>query len=150
MCRLPTRPLGRHYESTTQAHTSTLETKQVGVHTIESRNCAATSDQSVITLKYLPRREQVCQHYHTQIRWAQSISSLNAWTPVYVCCAWGVSGIRRPDIARGYHTHLACLLLPRVIFHCSSSTSRWITVSCIFWILLKKSTPWSSLSSFQS
>ena len=51
--------------SATQAHTSTLETRQVGVHTVpESRNCAATSDQSVITTKYLLRREHACQHYH--------------------------------------------------------------------------------------
>ena len=54
-----------HYESTTQAHTSTLETKQVGVYTVpDPRNCAATSDQSVITLKYLPRRKHACQHHH--------------------------------------------------------------------------------------
>ena len=58
------------------------------------------------------------------------------------CWAWGVSGSRRPDIVRGDHTHLACFLLPCVIFHCSSSTSRWITVSCTFWITLKISTSW--------
>ena len=64
--------------------------------------------------------------------------------------AWGVSGNRRPDIV-GDHTHVACLLLPFVIFlHCSSSTSRWITVSCTFWIMLKISTSVSSRSSFQS
>ena len=33
--------------------------------------------------------------------------------------------------------------------HCSSSTSRWIMVSCTFWIILKISTSWSSLFSFQ-
>ena len=30
----------------------------------EPRNCAAISDQSVTTLKYRPRREDACQHYH--------------------------------------------------------------------------------------
>ena len=57
----------RHYESTTQAHDSMLEIKQVGVQTIipESCNCAATFDQSVITLKYLRRKEHACQHYYT-------------------------------------------------------------------------------------
>ena len=48
--------------------------------------------------------------------------------------AWGVSGNRRPDVV-GDHTHVACLLLPFAIFlHCSSSTSRWITMSCTFWL----------------
>ena len=28
------------------------------------------------------------------------------------------------DLTRGDHTHLACPLLPCVVFHCSSSTSR--------------------------
>ena len=57
------------------------------------------------------------------IRWLSDISlrslvsGLNASTVVYVCCARGVSGNRRPDIARGDHTHLACLLLPCVTFH---------------------------------
>ena len=64
--------------------------------------------------------------------------------------AWGVPGSRRPDVGRGEYTHRACLLLPCVIFHCPSSTSRWITVSCTFWFMLKISTPGSSRSSFQS
>ena len=42
----------------------------------------------------------------------------------------------------------ACLSLPCVISHSSSSTSRSITVSCTFWIM-KISTSWSSLFSFQ-
>ena len=35
-----------------------------------------------------------------------------------------VSGSRRPDVGRGDYTHLAYLLLPFVIFYCSSSTPR--------------------------
>ena len=50
-------------------------------------------------------------------------NGLNAWT-VVLFCARGVSGSRRHDIARGEYTHLACLLLSCVTFHCSSSTSR--------------------------
>ena len=45
----------------------------------------------------------------------------------------------------------ACLLLPRVVLHFSSSTFRWIPVSRTFWVMLKISTSWwSSLSLFQS
>ena len=52
------------------------------------------------------------------------VSGLNAWIVVF-----GfeheeyLSGSRTPDIVRGDHTHLACLLLSCVTFHCSSSTT---------------------------
>ena len=54
------------------------------------------------------------------------VADLNAW--IVVLCSEHAEEYRetvdRPDIV-GDHTHVACLLLPFVIFlHCSSSTSR--------------------------
>ena len=54
------------------------------------------------------------------------VSGLGPWTVVSLVFALEkyLGAVGRPDIARGDHTHLACLLLPRVIFHYSSSTFR--------------------------
>ena len=99
---------------------------------------------SILRYMWWPYIHTYIHTYMRVIRWLPDtspflVSGLNAWTVVYVCCARGGSGNRRPDIARGDHAHLACLLLPYVIFHCSSSsTSRWITVSCTFWRYLHR------------
>ena len=82
------------------------------------------------------------------------------------CSFLGVSGQRGTIAKSTYEEHLCVVALisieratqffPLASYslvwsptHCSSSTSRWITTSCTFWIMLKISTSWSSLFSFQ-
>ena len=71
--------------------------------------------------------------HHVVIRWPPDTSPFYFFRSKRVnrCCLLcmmrGVSGSCRHGIARGDHTHWACLLLPCVIFHhWSSSTSRFL------------------------
>ena len=75
----------------------------MGVHTVpESRNCAATSDKSVITLKYLPRREHACQDYNSSMERLQIPSN-----------AWGFSGV---DVLQNHFCHFLFVLFVRCTF----------------------------------